>query len=318
MEIKKNVGNYAVSFAVGMKVILCAGMVFIFSLATCISYADEPSPTPTPNALENPRADNQAGKAHSWDMPGVVVISKSTKPSLKEDELIGPAAQPRWTAVRRFPSTRVYVQAPGVIQFEYWMRPTIDHDGKFVKIRNQYEYEMGLPSRVQLDLYLTTLKTGNNGPVLFEEVSWELRYALADWGVLPGNPTLYFEGITASGDSDAFESKILLGDEISPRWHWGFNGVFERKIGGDLGQEYKLTGGVSYTVVDTKFSVGAETTAAFEDTRFNRGAFEKTYLAGPSLQWRPAPEFHIDVAGLMGLTKDSPMTEPLIVTGWEF
>lgn len=318
MEGKRVIGNFKGRAACKIKISLYVGLVFLLSLVSCSLYADESSPTPTPNALGKQVEQNQSGKEHSWDMPGVITISKTVKPSLKEEERIGTAAQPRWTAVRRFPTTRVYVEAEGVSQFEYWMRPTVDRDGKFVKIRNQYEYEMGLPSRFQLDLYLTTMKNGNTGSVYFEELSWEVRYALADWGMLPGNPTLYFEWITAGGDSDAFESKLLIGDELGSRWHWGVNGVFERKIGGDLGQEYALTGGLSYTVIDMKLSLGAEVKASFEDTKDNRGTFEKTYLAGPSIQWRPLLAFHIDIAGLMGLTKDSPLTEPLIVAGWEF
>jgi len=45
----------------------------------------------------------------------------------------------------------------------------------------------------------------------------EGRWALAEWGKLPLNPTLYGEWKFNDHNPDAYEVKLLLGDDIAPR-----------------------------------------------------------------------------------------------------
>ena len=54
------------------------------------------------------------------------------------------------------------------------------------------------------------------------------------------------------------------------------------------------------------------------DEHGRRGAFEKEFLIGPSLQIRPLPQMHIDFAPLFGTTKASPRAKVFVVLGWEF
>lgn len=98
-------------------------------------------------------------------------------PALREEGRIGSYAQPLWTATRRFPSNRVYVIPEGKIDFEYWLRTTIDKDK--TKYRSLWEVEFGLPCRFQLDLYLRTDESTDSDVVEVSE-QIELRYALAD------------------------------------------------------------------------------------------------------------------------------------------
>ena len=51
---------------------------------------------------------------------------------------------------------------------------------------------MGFEPRMQLDLYLRTDQEGDDSEMLIGQ-QVELRYALADWGKLWGNPTIYLE-----------------------------------------------------------------------------------------------------------------------------
>ena len=44
----------------------------------------------------------------------------------------------------------------------------------------------------------------------------------------------------------------------------------------------------------------------------------KEFLAGPSLQWRPLPQMHLDVAPLFGLSPDAPRLKLFVVLGYEF
>lgn len=254
----------------------------------------------------------------SWEYPGITADAKRLEDDQpKEDDLIGPYAQPRWTATRRFPTTRVYIVPEGKMEFEYWLRTTIDEDG--TKYRSLWEVEFGLPHRFQLDIYYRTDQDAETGEIYSSE-QLELRYALADWGRLPGNPTLYFEWIRHDklDEPDQLEPKLLLGGVLCPRWHWGLNFVGEFQTGGDLEHEYSVRSGLSYSAIDSKLALGAECEALFTDTRADRGNFEKAVLVGPSLQYRPSPALTMNLAPLVGVTEDSPDAQIWSNVGWEF
>jgi len=312
--------------------LLCA------ALLPLAARAADPVPQPAESAKERhdeakalpsdaPRAADE--HARSWEAAPVLETQVHGR-ELKEEERIGDYAQPRWTARRRFPTTRVYVVPGGAAQFEYWLetKTPFDNPGD-TRFRSLYEMEFGLGHRLQLDLYLETLQQGPEQWHVSAEKA-ELRYAFADWGVLPGNPTLYLEWTRQSEGPHKGEVKLLLGDEIAPRWHWGANLVFERELGGaSQGHEYALTGAVSYTVLDQKFSIGAEAQVELVDVRGHRFDFNGyEFLVGPSLQWRPLRQAHVDLVALFGVETErqdaeSPfgteaLFEPTLVIGWEF
>jgi hypothetical protein len=253
----------------------------------------------------------------SYEMPAVQVVGQQPA-ELKEEELVGPAGQPRWTADRRFPGTRVYVVPESVIEAEFWLRPTSPHSGP-TEFRSLWELEFGLPYRLQLDLYFRTESVYNGDTQVGESI--ELRWALADWNKIWGNPTLYLEWSRLEDEPDAVEFKLLLGGEIAPRWHWGVNFSDEYSTGGDRANELEVTAGISYTIADSKFSVGAEMEMGFVDTAHNRGHYDEKFLfLGPSFQWRPYESVHVDFAPLVGikLAGDSPVFRAYFVVGYEF
>ena len=204
------------------------------------------------------------------------------------------------------------------MEFEYWLRTTWKKDGT-KSYRSLYEVEFGLPYRLQLDIYLRTDRSGDTGEIFTSE-QLELRYAPADWGVLPGNPTLYFEWIRHDrrDEPDQIEPKLLLGGEVCPRWHWGLNLVGEFQTGGEREREYAVTAGLSYTVRDSRLALGAEAKAAFTDTQADRGNFETSVVVGPSVQWRPFPQMTINAAPLWGVTDEAPKAQVWFNCGWEF
>jgi hypothetical protein len=136
--------------------------------------------------------------------------------------------------------------------------------------------------------------------------------------VIPWNPTLYAEWVSTSGGPDVFEGKLLLGDEVAPGWRVGSNLVWEHEVSGDLTNEYEITLGVNRVVVDEKLSLGAEMKASLTDTHDTRGDFDESLEIGPSLQWRPIPPFHLDLAPLIGIGGDSRAADIFLVIGWEF
>ena len=72
---------------------------------------------------------------------------------------------------------------------------------------------------------------------------------------------------------------------------------------------------------DSRFSAGAETQLALVNSveaDGHRGDFAKEFLIGPSLQFRPLPQMHIDFAPLFGVTSAAPRVKFFVVFGWEF
>jgi hypothetical protein len=261
-----------------------------------------------------PPPANPPQRLRSYELPAVNVVGE--RPSdLREEDRVGPYGQPRWTATRRFPNTRVYVVPEGKIEAELWFIPRFNKDGS-TEGRYLAEIEYGLPGRFQIDAYyrldIDKAGDGQNG------AQFEVRWALADWGKIWGNPTLYLEYVAHEFDPDAIEGKLLLGDELAPRIHWGVNFVAELETGGEREYTYEIDGGISYTLVDEKFSVGAETKIEFISTQGNRASYETSILVGPSVQWRPVPRLSINLAPLIGVTPDSPTVRAYLNIGWEF
>jgi hypothetical protein len=144
---------------------------------------------------------------------------------------VGPYGQPLWTTMRMFASTRVYVMnPPGTSMYEKWFDIRQRRNGP-AQIRIRDEFTFGLCKRLQLDLYSHTVYDGYNGDKEFKwrGFSWEFRYALADWGKLWGNPTLYWETKMLDGRW-GIEPKLLLGDRIGKKGIWGFNAIYEGNL----------------------------------------------------------------------------------------
>lgn len=247
--------------------------------------------------------------AHAWELPALQVRGARSSP-LREEDRVGSYGQPRWTANRRFPTTRVYVVPAGKFEFEWWNRwqAPLEHivgscgedDCTGRKLKTQYEFEMGLGYHLQLDLYLQTVQDGPTSPTVIDEEKFEVRWALADWGVIPGNPTLYLEWARHSADVDFLEAKLLFGGEIATGWHWGANLVGEFGLGGGLEKAYQIALGLSRTISDECFSLGLETKFELANERGQDFGHTREFLVGPSLSWSPVPPAHILFAPLIG------------------
>jgi len=300
------------------KVIFYLILIFFVSLASSNAWCQVANPADKQKEQEGEtvKKEGKSKEEHlrSWELPPIFIYGKS---ELREEERVGSYKQPRWTARRRFSETRVYVIPEGQIEFEYWLVPEISRENS-TEIKKQYEIEMGLPHRFQIDLYVVSYQQGNKGPITFDEEKFELRWALADWGKIPGNPTIYLEWVAINNAPDHAEAKLLFGGQIASRLHWGVNYVFEHETAGEQENSNELTTGLSYTVLDEKFSIGAESKLALVDVKAHRGNFSKEFLLGPSAQFRPQPQTHIDLAGLVGITQDSPKAKLEMILGWEF
>jgi len=246
-------------------------------------------------------------------LPPITVIG--TMQPLQEERLVGPYQQPEWTTQRRFPGTRVYLQQmPWESGFEQWVRFRNFHDGT-AETRFQEELELGLPYRFQLDLY-ETWAIDEDRRINQDEYSAELRWAVADWGRIPLNPTLYLEYAEHNRAPNTLEGKLLFGDDLGRRWHWGLNLACEQELSGTENTELAASQGVSYSLLDTRLGAGVEMEYYHEKAKGTPG--QDWFLIGPSVQWRPSRRIHLDLAPLFGCTHDSPKVEAYLVFGFDF
>lgn len=245
-----------------------------------------------------------------------VEAQRESSESLTEDRLVGENQQPEWTTQRRFATTRIYVIEPWQVEFEQWWK------GKFLRGGGtdnlfQSELEIGLPYRFQLDVY-ENLEQTSGGSLKHKGNQVELRYAFAEWGKIPLNPAIYGEWKFNKNDPDAYEVKLLLGEQIAPRWHWGANLFFEQEVGGSRESEMGFAQGLSYTLQDERLSVGLEMNLERASGPNLDGLPSTEFLIGPSVQWRPMSRMHLDLVPLIGATHDSPRVEAFVVFGFDF
>ncbi|MEI7954746.1 MAG: hypothetical protein WCJ66_06215 [Verrucomicrobiota bacterium] len=288
---------------------------------------------PVPRFGDSSVPQSPSTRTHSWELPPLTVVGQRES-STADDDLVGNYAQPRWTTVRRFSEVRTYVIPQGQVEFEYWFFDTLPSSNQLdtakslgqsrpqPEIKQQYEIEMGLGHRLQLDLYLVYLKDGTSGTNQLDSTKFELRYALADWGKLWGNPTLYGEWTQAARGADSVEAKLLLCDDINQRWAWASNLVAEQKTGDarDLGLEWNSA--LACSAVDRVLSVGVETNIANISSRTDPSTSHRDnhweISAGPSIRYNPIPQAHAILSEFIGLNRDTPQAKTALVIGWEF
>ncbi len=226
--------------------------------------------------------------------------------------------QPEWVQRRPFTTTRVHIQRnPGEIAVEQWVRSRYYDDTNEWKFRFQEEVEIGLPGRIQLDFYYDWTVEDSKADHL--DFAGEIRWAPADWGVIPLNPAFYLEYKVTdpSRGGDVIEPKLLLGDDFGDGWHWGMNFVYERELSGEKAEEIAITNAISKTISES-LSLGVEMAWKRETVDGARNAPEQKFIIGPTVQWRPTKNMHIDLAGLAGCTEASPDFEGWLIVGFDF
>ena len=244
-------------------------------------------------------------------LPEVTVTGEQP---LNEEQPLGENQQPEWTARRRFTTARVYVQPPWQVETETGWDATYGRTGIPHHLLTQ-EIELGLPYRFQADYEYA--ETVDGGHWRYDSSSFELRWALADWGKIPLNPTVKAEWKINNTEADTYELSLSVGDELAPRWHWGAEGFYEQQVGSDREREYAGALALSYTVIDEKLGVGIESKLSDEGDKDQHNP-EISVIVGPSLQWRPTPRTHLDIAPLLGVTGLAPRIETFVFFGFDF
>jgi hypothetical protein len=244
-----------------------------------------------------------------------VVVSAKPYPQFK---LVGDYKQPAWTLVRKFPSTRVYVMTPpGTIMYEKWFDVRTPKDGSPAEVRMRDEFAFGLGKRLELDFYMHTVYKNNDALSTFgfRGFSWEVRYALADWGKIPGNPTLYFEHKLLNQKRQGIEPKILLGDRIGKKGIWGLNLILEAdvaKLRKDQNREWAYT--ASYgNIVNDDLTMGISHMFRYNDVKQTQ-----EWYVGPLVQYRFNGHGYLNVEHMPGLNDAAKKSRTIIIFGWRF
>ena len=243
----------------------------------------------------------------------VIVTAKK----YRQFELVGPSQQPAWTLVRKFPATRVYIMVPpGTVMYEKWFDARTSRGGG-TELRMRDEFAFGLAKRLELDLYMHTVyrNDGDQSTFGFRGFSWEVRYALADWGKIWGNPTLYFEHKLLDGKYQGIEPKILLGDRIGKKGIWGLNLIYEAYVAPtrlEQQREYAYTASYGY-VVNDDLTIGISNMF-----RHNDADGTNELYVGPALQYRFNGNAYINFEVLPGLNQDAKLFRNTIIFGWRF
>lgn len=246
----------------------------------------------------------------------VIVTGADGADTVRQDTPVGPYNQPVWTTERFFPNTRVYVRPPGTAEFNQFWTPEFGKNGE-VEHAFREEIEVGLPYRFQLDFY-QNWNIDEEHNTFYKGSSIELRYALADWGKIPLNPTLYGEWNFNDREPDVWEVKLLLGDTFAKRWNWGANFNYEQQTGEGRETEIAISHALTYAVIDRRLNVGIEMLFEHKTEAGARGDPGVEFLIGPAINVKPTRNSFIGVSPLFGTTSDSPTAEIFVVAGFQF
>jgi hypothetical protein len=201
------------------------------------------------------------------------------------------------------------------------------------------EVEMGLPYRFGIAAEAGFERfNGGGGP---STVSIEGRYALADWGKIPLNPTLFVEykfgvgpirheeGPPPPADEgeeeggppqrpDAYEVRLLLAEEFGGRFEWALNGFFEKENTGDRGREWGFAQSVVTPILlpREQLKVGVEMQYKNFTVKDTRGDPTHSFVVGPTVAFRTTKNTRLDVSTLFGCTDESPRAEVFAVFSW--
>jgi hypothetical protein len=242
-----------------------------------------------------------------------------------------------FSRTRFTPLTTAYVLPPWQFYFgEIYEGDAFQHgppDHLFTQ-----EMEMGLPGRFGVAAE-TQLERFNGGGG-FETVSLEGRYALADWGKIPLNPTIFVEykfgvgpirheeippppggGEEEAGPPqrpDAYEIRLLLSQEFCHRWEWALNAFFEKENTGDRGRELGFAQSVVTPILlpREQLKVGLEMEYKNFTVKDTRGNAENSVVIGPTVAYRTSKNTRFDVSALFGCNDESPHAQIFAVFSW--
>lgn len=194
------------------------------------------------------------------------------------------------------------------------------------------EIEVGLPYR--FGLAFENGIENFRGRTQERTVSFEARYAFADWNKIPLNPTVFVEYKFGVGKilhdegppeplprgeanaflaeqrplPDAYEVRLLLSQEFFGKLEWALNGFFEQEVGGDRGREYGFAQSAMIPILlpQERLKVGLEMQLTTFTDKGIRDDPSYRFVVGPTVAWKPTANTRFDLSPLIGATHDAP------------
>lgn len=226
----------------------------------------------------------------------------------------------------------------------------LDYHGTFPRVGKSdhlftQELELGLPYRFQLAFELDEEHQNGRSQIPFTTI--EGRWALANWGKIPLNPTLLVEYDIGTGKQypvqpgqnaeqegggdpigdvvrqqasvpDSYELRLLLGQEIGTSIEFAGNIFFAQDLWADREREIGFSTASSFAVRGEALKVGLETSYQNVSRPGARSKAQNIFELGPSFTVKPSPHTRIDLAPLFGVTNDSPHLDLFVIFSIDF
>ena len=272
------------------------------------------------------------------------------------DELPSAYGAPGAFSRSRFsPITNGYVLPPGevfvglIYQGDFDSRDPSDN-------RLTQEIEVGIPYR--FGLAIENQQEFFDGDTVNASFSIEGRWALADWGKIPLNPTLFAEykfgtgrilheegpeeEMMDDGDvdpeeeemmmreeearmranrPDAYEFRLLLSEEITKDVEWAFNAFLENETTRRSRPRVGLCAKHPDAALPAARALQGGSGNEIQELhrqRHPRETRSAAFVIGPSFSYKPTARMRFDVAPLFGATKDSPTVQFFAVFSYAF
>jgi hypothetical protein len=117
---------------------------------------------------------------------------------------------------------------------------------------------------------------------------------------------------------NAFEVRLLLGEQFGAHTQWALNLFHEQELGANRESETGFSQAISYSLKEETLRVGLEMQFIRATERGSRGDPTYEFDIGPSLTWKPSRRTRLDVAALFGATDDSPKLKLFTVFSIDF
>jgi hypothetical protein len=158
-----------------------------------------------------------------------------------------------------------------------------------------------------------------------------VRYAFANWNVIPLNPAISAEYIFGTGKSvkdatsdrdlhrqpNAVAVRLLLGQNFGDHFGYGMNVGVEQDVSHDSGREFDISQSVAYGAMKGRFEFGAEMRYVHNTSQRSSGDKDELVI-GPTVGWKPTRQLRISAAPLLGCTGDSPRLAMFVLVSYEF
>lgn len=220
-------------------------------------------------------------------------------------------APERKPLARTMATTRAHVLPPGEIEVEQWWRVNAPRDGS-ASHRFMTEVEVGLPLRFHAALYEVYELTARD-TFRHKGVNVEGRWALADYGDLLLNPTVYAEWQFNDEAADKLELKLLLAEDVTDKLWWAFNLIYEQEVSDDRETELGFSQALMFKIKGRALAAGVELKYLNVSEDGSRSDSENEFLIGPSVLWKIHDRVKLKAAPLFGVTSDSPQVQGFLI-----